>query len=164
MDGFCECLTGPSPPSHQSSRLKVIAGGSYDRKTRYIEPTVIHCKLGSPLMADETFGPILAVTEVPSVRAAIREINSRPKPLALYVFSNDKTVQHMVLHNTSSGGVTINAALFHVGHPELPFGGVGNSGMGRYHGELFREACQIGTNLFVHAIFFFPPFPRQVRL
>jgi aldehyde dehydrogenase (NAD+) len=86
-------------------------------------------------MEDETFGPILAVTAVENVQEAIREINSRPKPLALYIYTNDDEVAQTVIHNTSSGGITVNSVIFHVGHSGLPFGGVGNSGMGVYHGE-----------------------------
>lgn len=116
-----------------------MAGGSYNAKTRFISPTVVRCAQDSPLMAEETFGPILAVTPVANVKEAVKVINSRPKPLALYIFTNDKTVQQIVLDNTSSGGVTVNGTLFHVGHPDLPFGGVGNSGMGRYHGGIWKE-------------------------
>lgn len=61
-------------------------------------------------------------------------MNARPKPLALYLFSHNKRTQQLVISNTSSGGVTVNATLYHVGHPQLPFGGVGDSGMGAYHG------------------------------
>ncbi len=73
-----------------------------------------------------------------SVDEAIEYINSKPKPLSLYLFSNDASVQEEVVNRTSSGGVTINATLFHVGHGQLPFGGVGESGMGAYHGKCGR--------------------------
>ncbi|EGD73720.1 hypothetical protein PTSG_05426 [Salpingoeca rosetta] len=118
---------------------QVVAGGQFDRKKRYIAATVIHVSRTSTLMQDETFGPILAVTEAESVEDAIAEINSRPKPLALYIFAQDEAVQRRVVENTSSGGVTVNSCLFHVGHPGLPFGGIGNSGMGAYHGENSHE-------------------------
>ena len=85
-------------------------------------------------MEEETFGPILLITPVENVREAIREINSRPKPLALYIYSNDDETVETVIQNTSSGGVTVNHVIYHVGHSGLPFGGVGNSGMGAYHG------------------------------
>lgn len=78
------------------------------------------------------------VVEVGSVTEAIDFVNARPKPLALYVFANDARVQAKIVSNTSSGGVTVNATLFHVGHGGLPFGGVGNSGIGAYHGLHMR--------------------------
>jgi len=119
---------------------KLIAGGKYNKATRFIEPTVIQCQENSSLMGEEIFGPILALVEVPNVKTAIRMINDRPKPLALYIFSTNEQVIQTVINNTSSGGVTVNATLYHVGHPGLPFGGVGNSGMGRYHGKYGFEA------------------------
>jgi hypothetical protein len=74
------------------------------------------------------------VTAVPNVASAIKEINRRPEPLSLYIFAEDAHVQDLLVSNTSSGGVTINHCIFHAANPNLPFGGVGNSGMGAYHG------------------------------
>ena len=86
-------------------------------------------------MQDEIFGPILPVLSVPSVDAAMAFINRRPKPLALYLFSSDERTHERVLKRTTSGGVTINHGWLHLGVPDLPFGGVGESGMGAYHGK-----------------------------
>lgn len=115
---------------------KFVAGkGEIDPSERYIEPSVLRLPLDSPAMADETFGPILILCTVSGMDEAIRYVNSRAKPLSLYVFSESKAVQEKVIQNTSSGGVTVNATLFHAGHPDLPFGGVGDSGSGAYHGQ-----------------------------
>ena len=86
-------------------------------------------------MADEIFGPILPVLRVKDMEPAIAFVNKRPKPLALYLFSSDPLIQENVLARTSSGGVTVNHALLHLTVPSLPFGGVGASGMGAYHGR-----------------------------
>jgi len=86
-------------------------------------------------MQEEIFGPVLPIITVNSVDEAIEFVNARPKPLALYVFSNSKDTQHKVLHHTSSGGAAINDAILQVICPELPFGGVGPSGMGSYNGD-----------------------------
>lgn len=114
---------------------KVVYGGNYDMKSRYIEPTILHVDFDSPSMREETFGPILLVVTVESMQQAIQYVQSRPKPLSMYVFAKDRKTQEEIIYNTSAGGVTVNGTLFHVAHPDLPFGGVGDSGIGRYHGE-----------------------------
>lgn len=114
---------------------KVLVGGDFDLAAKYIAPTVIRVGFDSPAMEEETFGPVLLIVAVDSMDQAIEYVNSKPKPLSLYVFSNDNRVTNRIVHNTSSGGVTINGTLFHCGHPDLPFGGVGDSGMGAYHGK-----------------------------
>ena len=86
-------------------------------------------------MQEEIFGPILPVLPVADVEEAIAFVNGREKPLALYVFADDSSVVRTVIDGTSSGGVCVNATLFHVAVAELPFGGVGESGMGAYHGK-----------------------------
>jgi aldehyde dehydrogenase (NAD+) len=87
------------------------------------------------LMHEEIFGPILPILPVDDVGAAIEFVNERDKPLALYVFSESEAVQQRVVEETTSGGVTVNGTLLHLSVPELPFGGVGPSGMGAYHGR-----------------------------
>jgi aldehyde dehydrogenase (NAD+) len=86
-------------------------------------------------MQDEIFGPILPVLTVDSIDEAISFVNERDKPLALYVFSRSKDTVGRVLDETSSGGACVNATMYHVAVPTLPFGGVGPSGMGSYHGR-----------------------------
>jgi aldehyde dehydrogenase (NAD+) len=118
----------------------VAVGGQTDEADGYIAPTVLrNPKPGSPLMTDEIFGPILPVLAVPDVAAAVEYVNQRPKPLALYLFSNDAKAEEQVVTSTSSGGVCINSTLWHIANPQLPFGGVGPSGMGAYHGRATFE-------------------------
>ncbi len=113
-----------------------VLGGDTDAVDRYIAPTVLtDVDPDSPIMREEIFGPLLPVLPVDDVDAAISFVNGRDKPLALYVFSEDDGVVDRVLTSTSSGGVTVNGTLLHLAVPELPFGGVGPSGMGAYHGR-----------------------------
>lgn len=114
----------------------VRVGGKSDRKSRFIEPTIIDAPdIDSELMTAEIFGPLLPVISFDNLSDAIRMINARPKPLSLYIFSESKHEQKKILSETSSGGAAINDTVVQVGSSSLPFGGVGNSGMGRYHGK-----------------------------
>ncbi len=113
-----------------------VVGGGHDEDDRYLAPTVLkNVAPDSKVMESEIFGPILPVLEVANMQEAIDFVNARPKPLALYVFSKNKAVQDRVLSLTSSGGATVNHCWMHLANPELPFGGVGESGMGAYHGK-----------------------------
>lgn len=113
-----------------------VAGGKTDAEQRYIAPTILdQVSWDDPVMQDEIFGPILPVLTYEDVNEAIDQINQRPKPLALYLFSRNQKLQQQVLHSTSSGGVCLNDTVMQVGVPALPFGGVGESGMGSYHGK-----------------------------
>jgi acyl-CoA reductase-like NAD-dependent aldehyde dehydrogenase len=115
---------------------KIVIGGQTKPEEKYIAPTVIDgVSWESPLMQEEIFGPILPVLEYEEIKDAIAQINARPKPLALYIFSKDEQKQQQVLQETSSGGVCINDTVMHVGVTDLPFGGVGDSGIGNYHGK-----------------------------
>ncbi|MGO8992219.1 MAG: aldehyde dehydrogenase family protein [Polyangiaceae bacterium] len=119
---------------------EIVVGGENDESERYIAPTVLRdVSPDSPVMAEEIFGPILPVLRVGGTEEAISFINARPKPLALYVFAADEDVQTRVIDRTSSGGATINHAWLHLAVPGLPFGGVGESGMGAYHGRTTYE-------------------------
>ncbi|WP_179467997.1 aldehyde dehydrogenase family protein [Mycolicibacterium vinylchloridicum] len=119
----------------------VVAGGGSDRTGLRIEPTVIvDPSPGDPVMADEIFGPILPVMRVESVDTAVEFVNSRPKPLALYVFTKDSGAARDIIDRTPSGGAVVNHAMMHCLVPQLPFGGVGASGMGAYHGKWGFEA------------------------
>ena len=90
-------------------------------------------------MQDEIFGPVLPVLPVDSIDEAIDFVNQREKPLALYVFTRRPEVENDVVDRTSSGGVCVNGTIMHIGNPEVPFGGVGPSGMGAYHGRFGFE-------------------------
>lgn len=114
----------------------VVVGGQHDEETNFLAPTiVVDPPLDSPLSNEEIFGPILPVITVDDVDQAIRFVNERAKPLALYVFSSSDDTIDRVLERTSSGGACVNHVFFQFAVPELPFGGVGPSGMGRYHGK-----------------------------
>jgi aldehyde dehydrogenase (NAD+) len=111
-------------------------GGETRAEGRYVAPTVLRdVAPGSPVMTEEIFGPILPVIPVADVDEAIGFVNERDRPLALYVFSESDAVQERVLEQTSSGGACVNATVMHVAIPDLPFGGVGASGLGAYHGK-----------------------------
>lgn len=114
---------------------KVIVGGEVNPDDRYIAPTIVEASWDDPIMQEEIFGPVLPVLEYDDVKEAIGQINCRPKPLALYLFSHNKQLQERVLQETSSGGVCINDTILQIAASSLPFGGVGESGMGAYHGK-----------------------------
>ena len=114
----------------------IVAGGETDVSDRYIAPTILtNVKEDDAVMQEEIFGPILPVISVPSIDSAVSFVSRRDKPLALYLFARDKDVHERVLAGTSAGGTTINHVFLHYGVPDLPFGGVGESGMGAYHGR-----------------------------
>ena len=114
----------------------VVYGGQTDAKTRYIAPTIVDdVKLDDKLMTEEIFGPILPIITYDELDEAINIVNSREKPLALYLFAKSWKVRNRILNETSSGGVCINETIMNSGSSELPFGGVGNSGMGAYNGK-----------------------------
>ncbi|KAJ7372496.1 Aldehyde dehydrogenase 3 member B1 [Desmophyllum pertusum] len=111
-------------------------GGETDESENYIAPTVITgVKPTDPLMENEVFGPLLPIVDIESLDDAIDFINDRDKPLALYIFSNDKSKVQRIMNNTSSGGFLANDTVVHAAVTTLPFGGVGGSGMGAYHGK-----------------------------
>lgn len=115
---------------------QVILGGNGNVTDRYIAPTVMtNVDPASPVMTEEIFGPILPILPVSSISDAIDFVNGRDQPLALYVFSDDVETAHYVLARTSSGGACVNTTLLHMAAPNVGFGGVGASGMGRYHGR-----------------------------
>ena len=113
----------------------VVVGGNYDRDERYIEPTIIdNVSLDSPVMEEEIFGPIFPVVTYITTEQAVKFINEREKPLALYYFGDQQSADYVIGH-TSSGGACVNDTIVHIANEKLPFGGVGNSGMSSYHGE-----------------------------
>lgn len=113
----------------------VVAGGLTSAEDRYIEPTLLdNVSADSAVMREEIFGPVLPMMEIGDVEEAINFILDREKPLAMYVFA-EEGVARRVFDHTSSGGGCINDTIMHIANEHLPFGGVGNSGMGRYHGR-----------------------------
>lgn len=118
------------------NNCKVALGGETDAAQRYISPTILtDVSPKDRVMQEEIFGPILPIVNVENAYEAISFINTYEKPLAFYIFSNKKNDVRQLLENVSSGGVTINDTVMHFAVSALPFGGVGNSGMGAYHGK-----------------------------
>ncbi|QBO36831.1 aldehyde dehydrogenase [Periweissella cryptocerci] len=118
------------------SSTHIVAGGKRNAVTRYIEPTLAEVDdFSAALMQDEIFGPVLPIVTFTSLADAITQIKTLPKPLALYVFTENKKSADQVLHEISSGGACVNNTIMHITNPNLPFGGVGPAGIGNYHGE-----------------------------
>ncbi|XP_035434779.1 aldehyde dehydrogenase, dimeric NADP-preferring isoform X6 [Spodoptera frugiperda] len=119
-----------------ASKDKIAIGGSYDANDKFVELTVLTNVVGSDkIMQDEIFGPILPIVPVENAYEAIKFINEREKPLVLYVFSKSDKVLSQIVDNTSSGGMCVNDTMMHLAVESLPFGGVGASGLGAYHGK-----------------------------
>ncbi|HJT38202.1 MAG TPA: aldehyde dehydrogenase family protein, partial [Actinomycetota bacterium] len=117
---------------------QTVSGGKQmaDAGARYLPPTILSgVSPDAKVMQEEIFGPILPVLPVHDVDEAISFVNAREKPLSLYVFSKDRSTANRVLRKTSSGSACVNTAIVQLAVPELPFGGVGESGMGAYHGR-----------------------------
>jgi aldehyde dehydrogenase (NAD+) len=146
---------------------KVVVGGDADPATRYLAPTVLTgTTWDEPVMGDEIFGPILPVLAVDDLDAAIAAINAHDKPLALYVFSEERQAVNRVVDETSSGGVCVNGTLMHLAVPDLPFGGVGASGMGAYHGQAGFDTFSHKKSVFTRPTRFDPPitYPPYTRI
>jgi aldehyde dehydrogenase (NAD+) len=126
FDRLVSLMTGGTP----------IIGGESAAADRYVAPTVLgNVNLNAPIMQEEIFGPLLPIISVKDTNEAIEFITSRDHPLALYVFAENSSVVDNVLERTTAGGVTVNGTLLHLTSPNLPFGGIGESGMGGYHGK-----------------------------
>ena len=142
---------------------------SADAATRYFPPTIVDGDANSELMREEIFGPILPVLEVADHTAAIEFINARPKPLALYVFSENSAVRRDFTTHTSSGALGFNIPLAHMSVHDLPFGGVGASGSGAYHGKrsfdtFSHEKAVLSKPLRPETLrVIFPPYSRSKR-
>jgi aldehyde dehydrogenase (NAD+) len=118
----------------------ILIGGNGNEDERYFAPTILYnVPPDSPVMAEEIFGPILPVLRVKNIDEAVAFVNQRPKPLALYLFTKDPKMRTRVLERTSSGAALLNHTCMHAVVPALPFGGVGSSGMGAYHGKATFE-------------------------
>ena len=116
--------------------LNIVFGGKVDLEDKYVSPTIVtDVSESDDIMRQEIFGPILPILIYNHLDEVISFINSRPKPLALYFFGSKRQEKERIVGETSSGGVLINDSLMQFVHPRLPFGGVGNSGMGKYHGK-----------------------------
>ena len=149
---------------------EIYYGGNFDITELYMEPTILtNVDVDSNVMTEEIFGPILPVIEFDNIQDIISFINKREKPLALYYFSENKKSINNILRCTTSGGVTINDTVIHVANGNLPFGGVGNSGMGSYHGKASfdafthkRSVMERGT--FVEFNVRFAPYKEKINI
>ena len=115
---------------------KIVHGGDIDRENLKIEPTILDkITLDSPIMKEEIFGPILPIITFDDIEEAENIILQGEKPLALYLFTKNKKIENRILKNISFGGGCINDTIIQLATSRMPFGGVGNSGMGSYHGK-----------------------------
>ncbi|PKP31264.1 MAG: aldehyde dehydrogenase family protein [Bacteroidetes bacterium HGW-Bacteroidetes-16] len=130
----------------------VFYGGKFMVDEHYMEPTILtDVNPDMPVMQQEIFGPVLPVMLFSNLEEVVDFINKRPKPLALYCFSSNRKFIHRVLHEIPAGGVTINDTLMHISNNRLPFGGVGNSGMGHYHGKFSFDLFSHRKSVMVRA-------------
>jgi len=148
---------------------RVEIGGVCDPSERYLSPTILS-DVGedSPIMREEIFGPILPVLTYRSIDEVFGIIRSKEKPLALYIFSKDDAAVERVLRNTSAGGTCVNSMILHLANCDLPFGGVGGSGMGNYHGyygmrAFSHERAVLHQGRLDLLKFFYPPYAPKVQ-
>ncbi|MGL4374739.1 MAG: aldehyde dehydrogenase family protein, partial [Turicibacter sp.] len=154
----------------EHDQAKIIFGGEIEAGSRYIAPTLLtDVTLDDRVMEDELFGPILPLIKYKTYEDIQYHLKAHPKPLALYVFSENKTFSEKIITNFSFGGGCVNDTITHVASSVLPFGGVGPSGMGQYHGkysfETFTYAKSIvkrSTKLNLSLVF--PPYKDKVKL
>ncbi len=149
---------------------KVAFGGESDKATRYLAPTVLDdATMADKAMEDEIFGPILPVLTVDDVSHALKLAKQRPNPLACYVFTNDSDTEDRIVEELPFGGGCINNALIHLANPNLPFGGVGESGMGAYHGKdsfdvFSHRKGLVKTSTLVDVKLKYPPYAGRLSL
>jgi len=147
----------------ESAEGEVIQQGKSDASAKFIPPTVIrNASPQSAVMQEEIFGPILPIMQVGSTDELVAHINANEKPLAMYIFGTEKDAQE-IISRTSSGGVCVNDTIMHCANSNLPFGGVGNSGMGKYHGkwgfnELSHERAVMYRSTFIDVAQRYPPY------
>lgn len=144
----------------QSGTVKY--GGQINLETRNISPTILEADSDASIWKEEIFGPVLPIKVFSDISEVIEAVNNDEKPLALYYFGSENTGQY-ILDNTSSGGACINDTLLHIGVHDMPFGGVGNSGMGKYHGEysflaFSNQRSIVKTPTIIDLPFRYPPF------
>ena len=146
---------------------KTCYGGTIEREVRFISPTVLkNVSFNDKIMEDEIFGPILPVISFSDLSETIQEVKSRPKPLACYIFSKNRKIIKKLLKEISFGGGTVNDSIVHPTNSNLPFGGVGFSGIGSYHGKAGFDAFSHYKSI-LHKTFWFesnlryPPYSEQ---
>lgn len=151
-------------------RNHIVFGGRTDRQDLFIEPTILHgIQWGNASMEDEIFGPILPIMEYDNLGEIIHQIRQRPKPLAAYMFTENQKAENYFLSELPFGGGCINDTVSHVGNLNLPFGGVGTSGINAYHGkysfETFTHAKSImKKNTTIPFKIAYPPYKNKIKL
>jgi aldehyde dehydrogenase (NAD+) len=148
---------------------KVLYGGKCNDEKQTIEPTLTDSHLSDPIMHEEIFGPVLPVIEYHDLGGVIQYLNSKEKPLAIYYFSEDRKKQRRVILETTSGACLINDVAIHFANKNLPFGGVGDSGIGRYHGkESFRAFSNMKavmkSSTLIDIPMKYPPYNKKERI
>lgn len=145
----------------------IVCGGHGDRDDRYLAPTILdRVHWEDKVMEEEIFGPILPVLEFDNLQEVIQRINDRPKPLALYLFTNHKETEKLIMESLSFGGGCVNDTMLHLTSPHLPFGGVGSSGMGAYHGFHSFDAFSHNKSVMkrstrLNLSFIYPPYGEK---
>lgn len=148
----------------------IIAGGQSHPKDLYIAPTLIeNVSWDDPIMQDEIFGPILPVLEFDDLAGVVSTINSHPKPLALYIFSNRRENYQRIITEAAFGAGCINDTVIHFINPYLPFGGIGNSGMGSYHGKASFDTFSHQKSILKKSFVFdaplrYPPYKNKLSI
>ena len=145
----------------------ILVGGDYNRETRFISPTLVdEVNINHPIMQEEIFGPLLPILTYGDISEVVDIVRKNPYPLALYLFTKDRMIEHYILDNLQFGGGCINHLITHVANSNLPFGGVGFSGMGKYHSKytfdtfsheksVFKSMGTIDTNIL------YPPYNER---
>ncbi len=147
-------------------RNEVIYGGKSDDQLNRLEPTIIEVNdLDSPVMQEEIFGPILPVLTYKNLEGALEKVRSKPRPMVLYFFSKSKRLQRIAMENIPSGDVYFNDTVMHFASPRIPVGGIGNSGMGKYHGKqsfisFSHTRSVIRKNQGIEFPFRYPPYSK----
>ncbi len=156
---------------HRLSELmkngQIVTGGTTDSETRYVAPTIIKdVKPGDPIMKEEIFGPILPVIDFEEFDEVYDIIKQHPKPLSVYIFSSNKRLVREFLMKTQSGNASVNETVMQIASPYLPYGGVGSSGLGRYHGKKSFDTFSnlrsvlVKSNL-LDIVLMYPPYSKQ---
>ncbi len=149
---------------------RIVEGGEVNTETLQIAPTIIDdIKWEYPVMEEEIFGPVMPVLEFRDISEVINEVNKHPKPLALYLFTNNKQVENRVLKSIFFGGGCVNDTIVHLASPNMPFGGAGESGMGGYHGKWSFETFTRKKSILKKSTLFdiklrYAPYGNKLRL
>lgn len=147
-------------------KTNILFGGKFNKRKLFLSPTIIDNCEKSIIMDEEIFGPILPIIEYNNLKEAINFISSKKSPLYVYIFSKNDVFINEILNNTKSGGICINDCVVQMVNNELPFGGVGFSGFGRYHGEESVKTFSNEKSVFENTLIFdvykrFPPFDKK---